>query len=75
MNVKSTAAMNVQSSAVMSIQSSAVMSVASSAAVNITAGGVLNVTAPLANFSGVIKATAVQAELISGVTSHPAWGT
>lgn len=81
MNVKSTAAMNIQSTAAMSLQSSAAMNIMSSAAMTIQSGGLvnltaslLNVTAPVANFSGVVNAQLVHAQVISGTTYTPGLG-
>jgi len=81
MNVQSTAAMSIQSSAALTVQSSAVMNVTCGAAMNLTAGGVVNLTASLlnvnaavANFTGIVNAQLVHAQVISGSAYTPGVG-
>jgi len=73
-SIVATGAMSVTSTAAMTVQSSAVMNVTSAAAINLTTAGVLNVAAPLTNFSGVVRATLVQADVIAGTTYTPGFG-
>jgi len=75
MNVQSSAAMNVQSSAAMNIMSSAAMNIQASAAVNLTASGVFNCNAALANFSGVVRCSALIASAVVGAAYTPTRGT
>lgn len=75
MTIQSSAALNVQSSAAMNVMSSAAMNIQASAAVNLTAGGVLNVNSALANFSGVVRCSAIIASAVVGSAYTPSYGT
>jgi uncharacterized protein involved in type VI secretion and phage assembly len=74
-SVQSSAAMNIQSSAAMNIMSSAALNIQASAAVNLTASGVFNCNAALANFSGVVRCTAMIATAVVGAAYTPTRGT
>jgi uncharacterized protein involved in type VI secretion and phage assembly len=73
MTIQSTAVMNITSSAAMTVMSSAAMSIQAGAAVNLTAA-LLNVNAAMANFSGVVNAQVVRAQVISGSAYTPGAG-
>jgi uncharacterized protein involved in type VI secretion and phage assembly len=75
MSVQSSAAMNIQSSAAMNVMSSAALNIQASAAVNLTASGVFNVNAALANFSGVVRCSAMIASAVVGAAYTPTRGT
>lgn len=67
--------LNVKSSAVMNVESSAAMNIQASAAVNLKAGAILNVNAALANFSGVVRCSALIASAVVGAAYMPTRGT
>jgi len=75
LNVKSSAAMNIQSSAAMNVRSSGVMNLQASAVCNLKAGALLNVNAALANFSGVVRCSALIAPAVVGGAYVPTRGT
>lgn len=66
-------ALNIRSSAAMTVMSTASMTIQAGGLVNLTAS-LLNVTAPIANFSGIVNAQLVRAEVISGTTYTPGVG-
>jgi len=71
--IQAEAALTITSSAAVTITSSAAMSITSSAAVSLTAA-VLSVSAPVANFSGIVNAQLVRAQVVSGTVYSPGVG-
>jgi hypothetical protein len=65
--------LNIKSTSVVNINSTGMMNIESSALVNLTAS-LLNVSAPIANFSGIVNAQLVHAQVISGTTYTPGVG-
>jgi hypothetical protein len=65
--------LNIKSTSMVNINSTGVMNITSSALVNLTAT-LLNVNAPIANFSGIVNAQLVRAQVISGTTYTPGIG-
>jgi uncharacterized protein involved in type VI secretion and phage assembly len=65
-NINATGAMNIQATGAVSVQATGAMS--------LTAASALNVTAPIANFSGIVRANVVQASAVISTAYTPGIG-
>lgn len=73
LSIKSTAVTNVEAQGLVNLKSTAAMTIQAGGPVNLTTS-LLNVSAPIANFSGIVNAQLLHAEVISGTTYTPGVG-